>query len=192
VCSVGRKTEGIGVADLSDRSFDLKVAACFLDQLGFVSYNGRRSIVTGIQSVVIVVSLMLLVSRANASPIGSIDWTSHTPSLETTPIGIAPASGAVQSLASLSSVVAPLDLSRARLSFGYLTTILSVDRLSPRLAVDPSALLVKSVAGPPPLAFEEPSAWVMVLIGLGIFALGGARLRRRALAGDDMQRRMTA
>ena len=145
----------------------------------------------GLTPVVIVVSLMVLASRADASPIGSLDWTGHTLSLQTTLIGVAPSSGAVQSFANVSSVVAPLDLSRARVSFGYLTTILSVDSLSARVAVDPSALLVKAVASPPPLAFQEPSAWVMVLIGFGIFVLGGARLRRR-LAGDDMRRRMTA
>ena len=146
----------------------------------------------GLKSVVIVVSLMALASRADASPIRSLDRPSPTLSLQTTLIGVGLTSGDVQSFANVSTVVAPLDLSRARVSFGYLTTILSVDRLAARLAVDPNALLVKSVAGPPPLAFQEPSAWVMVLIGFGIFVLGGARLRRRALAGDDMQRRMTA
>jgi hypothetical protein len=146
----------------------------------------------GLKPVVIVVSLMVLASRADASPIGSLDWTGHNLSLQTTLIGVAPSSGAVQSFANVSSVVAPLDVSGARVSFGYLTTILRVDRLSARVAVDPSALLVKSVASPPPLSFQEPPTWVMVLIGFGIFVLGGARLRRRALAGDAMQRRMTA
>ena len=130
------------------------------------------------KSVVIAVSLIVLAIRAEASPIGSVTSTYDvllgttsafplsgfesaarvallTPDesvlFQTAPSGVAV--GAIHSIESLSSVFAPLDMNRA-------------------------TLLVSSVAAPLPPAFQEPSAWVIALIGLGIVALGSIRRRR--------------
>jgi hypothetical protein len=163
-----------------DRRFDLKVAVYFLDWVSIVSYNGRLLIVTRIERVLLVMSLILLASRAAASPIGPAEWTGQTFSLQAAPISVDSTPGAVQSLRDLSAVVAPLERTRVRVAVADLTTILGLDRLSLRLTGDPRALLVRSVAVPTYPAFQEPSAWVIALIGLGIVALGSARLRRRA------------
>lgn len=130
-----------------------------------------------VKSVVIVVLLMVLAACADASPIESVESTwdvllgtasacvvsgcetsariaSSAPGqrvpFQTVPSGVA---GVDQSLASLSDVLAPLDLNRA-------------------------ALPVGSVATPLAPACEEPPALVIVLIGLGVVALGSVRLRR--------------
>ena len=132
-----------------------------------------------IKSVVCAVSLIVLAGRADASPIGSVAWTydvllgtasafsissfessarmallspEQSFLFQTAPMDVS--AGAVQSLESLSRVFAPLDRNRA-------------------------TLLVSSVAAPLPPAFQEPSAWVIVLIGLGIVALGSIKRRRR-------------
>jgi hypothetical protein len=130
------------------------------------------------KSVVFAMSVMVLAGRVDASPIGSVTWTcdvlletasafslsgfdTNAPVALFAPDGSFPfqtasmgvAAGAVQSLESLPSLFAPLAMNR--------TTI-----------------LVSSVAAPLPPAFQEPSAWVIVLIGLGIVALGSIKRRR--------------
>ena len=134
--------------------------------------------VMSMKSVVFAVSVIVLPVRVDASPIGSVTWTcdvlletasafslssfetnapvalfapDRSVPFQTASMGVA--AGAVQSLETLSSVFAPLALNR--------TTILA-----------------SSVAAPLPPAFQEPSAWVIVLIGLGIVALGSIRRRR--------------
>jgi len=131
-----------------------------------------------VKSVVFAVSVIVLAGRVDASPIGSVTWTcdallgtasalslsnfdTNAPVALLAPDGSVPfqtaamgvAAGAVQSLESLSSVFAALALPR-------------------------TTLLVSSVAAPLPQAFQEPSAWVIVLIGLGIVALGNIKWRR--------------
>jgi hypothetical protein len=132
-----------------------------------------------IKSVVFAASLIVVAGRAHASPIGSVKWsydvllgTASAFSLSSCESSarvalLSPdesfvfqrsprdlAAGAVQSLESLSRVVAPLDRNR-------------------------TPLLISSVAAPLPPAFQEPSAWMIVLIGLGIVALGNIKRRRR-------------
>lgn len=130
-----------------------------------------------IKPVVMAMSLMVLAGRVDASPIGSIKWThdvlgtasafsfssfetsarmalfapADRLGLQAAPIDLA--AGAIQSIETLSNVFAPHDPNR-------------------------TTLLVSSVAAPLPPAFHEPSAWVTVLIGLGIVALGSIRRRR--------------
>ena len=128
--------------------------------------------------VVFAMSVMVLAGRVDASPIGSVTWTcdvlletasafslsrfdTNAPVALFAPDGSFPfqtasmdvAAGAVQSLESLPSVFTPLAMNRP-------------------------TILVSSVAAPLPPAFQEPSAWVIVLIGLGIVALGSIKRRR--------------
>jgi hypothetical protein len=116
-----------------------------------------------IKSVLVAVSLMILAGRADASPIGSVKWT-YDVLLETASafsLSSFETSTRVALLTageSLSNLLAPLDRNR-------------------------TTLLVSSVAAPLPPAFQEPSAWVIVLIGLGIVALGS--IKRRLLAGSQ-------
>ena len=128
--------------------------------------------------VVFAVSLIVVAGRADASPIGSVQWTCDdllgtasafslssfessaraallTPDesdlFQAAPMGLAV--GAVQSIESLSGVFTPLDRNR-------------------------TTLIASSVAAPLLPAFQEPSAWVIVLIDLGIVVLGSIKWRR--------------
>jgi hypothetical protein len=114
--------------------------------------------------MVVAVSLMVLAGHAEASPIGSFKWS----------YDVLLGTASALSLTSLeSSARLALFTPGQSLPFQAPTIGLVV---TPG-AIHPSTLLVSSVAAPLPPAFQEPSAWVIVLIGLGVVGLGSVRRR---------------
>jgi hypothetical protein len=133
-----------------------------------------------VKSVIAAVSLIAFASGASASPIGSIEWTGQglvTPTLSLS-IGGAPGRGTLPPLSNPSSILTPLDFNHTRFTLAYATMVRGGDRVPSRFLDDPATLLVSSVAVPSQESFHEPSGWTMLLIGLGIAALGSIRLRR--------------
>ena len=125
-----------------------------------------------VKSVVVAVSLIVLASRADGSPVES--FTTYGVLLDTA------------STFSVSSfdTSAPLELLALCQSLRLqappigITPSVNAGRFASAGTVDPTAILVSAVAAPsPPAVFHEPSAWVMVLIGLGVVALGSIRRR---------------
>lgn len=121
------------------------------------------------KSVVVAITLIVLASRAEASPIKSVQQTYHVL------LGTA-------SALSLSSLETNLSARAALLASGLSLPLqtLSIGPTGAPGAVQATQtmLLASSVAAPLPPAFHEPSAWVIVLFGLGLVALGSVRWRR--------------
>lgn len=126
-----------------------------------------------VKSVVVAVSLVVLASRADGSPIES--FTSRYDALLETASTISISSFDTSAPVELLALCQSLRLQAPPI--GIAPTV-NAGTFASTGTIDPTAILVSAVAMPsPPAVFHEPSAWVMVLIGLGVVALGSIRWR---------------